>query len=119
MTPVVYQPVDLAYATVRRQPVVNGTIVESRWYLGLAGTVLPGKGFGIDTVEEGSPSEMAGLKPGMVITRCNDEPIVDDSSFANAISSSGGVLNIELLDKLDGEPTEATVAMTKLDRVSY
>ena len=80
---------------------------------------MPGKGLGIEAIEKDSPAYVAGLEPGMVITRCNDIDIVDDEKLGEAIMTSGGVLRMELLDAIDGEPIETNVVMKKLIKVAY
>ncbi|MCG8585429.1 MAG: PDZ domain-containing protein [Pirellulales bacterium] len=84
------------------------------WYLGLKGTLLPGKGVGIKSVEAGSPAALAGLKPGMVITRTNDVPLVDDQSMPTAIANSDGVLNLAVLSAADSKPSNVRVAMRRM-----
>ncbi len=81
--------------------------------------VLPGKGLGIDTVEAESPAALAGLESGMIVTKCNGRSIVDDVTFADAIAASGGVLELELLAKADGQPLVATVQMTRIAVASF
>jgi len=100
---------------------VPGTtvVVEARWYLGLSGILLPGKGMGIDAVEAGSPAAAAGLAPGMVIVQCNGLDIVDETSMPTAIEQSGGVLNMIVLDTADGTPAEVTVVMQRLVAQSF
>ncbi|WP_417381270.1 hypothetical protein [Gimesia sp.] len=98
----------------------NGQIVEDvRWYLGMKGLMLPGKGIGIESVEANSPADLTGLKPGMVITKCNDVVITDDTTFGQVIAESGGVLELELLESVDGPQLEATVQMTRLPTANF
>ncbi|MAX36236.1 PDZ domain-containing protein [Gimesia sp.] len=98
----------------------GGQIVEDvRWYLGMKGLMLPGKGIGIESVEANSPADLTGLKPGMVITKCNGVVITDDATFGQVIAESGGVLEMELLESMDGPQLEATVQMTRLPTASF
>lgn len=92
---------------------------DVRWYLGMKGLVLPGKGIGVESVEANSPAAVTGLKPGMVITKCNGVAITDNDVFAQVIAESGGVLEMELLEKIDGEQLQATVQMTRLPSASF
>ncbi|MCP4509021.1 MAG: hypothetical protein GY826_21825, partial [Fuerstiella sp.] len=55
---------------------VGAPAQDVQWYLGMKGLLLPGKGLGIDAVEPGSPAELVGLQPGMVITVCNGIQLV-------------------------------------------
>lgn len=97
----------------------SGVVVDTRWYLGLNGMLLPGKGFGIERVDSGSPAERAGLTPGMVITHCNGIDLVDENSFPAAVEQSGGVLRMTVLDKVDGQPASISVAMERLATSSF
>ena len=81
--------------------------------------ILPGKGFGIETVEEESPAAFAGLQPGMVLTACNGVELVDEATFAQVIAESGGVLELELYDKLEGELLVTTVEMVRIAKSSF
>lgn len=80
--------------------------------------LLPGKGLGIDGVEAGSPADLVGLKPGMVMTNCNGIDLVDEASLAEAIRISGGVLNMTLLSEDGTQVLQGTVQMTLIPSVS-
>ena len=97
-----------------------GVIVQDvRWYLGVRGLVLPGKGLGIEKIEAGSPAEFAGLRQGMVITRINGIVMADQAAMQQAITTSGGLLQMEILDKIDGKPLAVTVQMKQLATSSF
>lgn len=81
--------------------------------------MLPGKGMGIEKVEANSPAANAGLTPGMVITKCNGVAITDEVVFGQVVAESGGVLEMEVLDKIDGEPLFGTVQMTRLATANF
>lgn len=81
--------------------------------------MLPGKGMGIETVEANSPAAIAGLTPGMVITKCNGVAITDEVVFGKVVAESGGVLEMEVLEKLDGELLFGTVQMTQLNSANF
>ena len=81
--------------------------------------MLPGKGMGIETVEANSPAAIAGLTPGMVITMCNGVAITDEAVFGQVVAESGGILEMEVLDKIDGESLFGTVQMTRLASASF
>ncbi len=98
----------------------NGQIVEdARWFLGMKGLMLPGKGIGVESVEANSPAADVGLTPGMVITKCNGVDITDDAVFGQVIAESGGVLEMELLETIDGPQLEATVQMIRLPTANF
>ncbi len=90
-----------------------------RWYLGLGGIVLPGKGLGVETVEANSPADMAGLSSGMVITRCNGSEVIDEATMGEAIAASDGQLLLSVLKSADAEPVELIVEMKKLRSLSF
>ncbi|WP_417851200.1 PDZ domain-containing protein [Thalassoglobus sp.] len=112
------RPIDIVYCDwdyVRCDVVVGGTIVrDARWYLGMQGMFLPGKGLGIESVEPGSPAELVGLAPGMVILEANGIPMVEEEAMSAAIAESQGVLNLVLMMEGDDVQYEATVEMTRL-----
>lgn len=98
----------------------GGLVVEdARWYLGMKGMMLPGKGVGVESVEPDSPAAAAGLAPGMVITKCNGVAITDNDVLAQVIAESGGVLEMELYEKLDGPLMGTTVEMIRLPAASF
>jgi S1-C subfamily serine protease len=109
------------YSIVQCAPVVVGDAVApaTRWYLGLEGMVLPGKGLGVETVEAGSPAEQAGLRQGMVIVRCNGVALVDEATVADSIASSGGVLRLEVLKAEGDQPISVSVAMQRVAAVKF
>ncbi|MDG1895659.1 MAG: hypothetical protein P8J37_12195 [Fuerstiella sp.] len=90
-----------------------------QWYLGMKGILLPGKGLGIDAVEPGSPAELVGLQPGMVMTVCNGILLVDEASMQEAIWSSGGILQMTLLSADGSQVLEGTVRMTRVAAVAF
>ena len=114
----VYQKVNYIAPSILA-PVPESVPLESRWYLGLTGSVLPGQGLGIESLEKYSPAVLAGLQPGMVILRCNGIDITDEAAFGEAVATSAGVLQLELLSAEGGEPFTVTVTMKRLTRVSF
>jgi hypothetical protein len=98
----------------------SGEVVQDvRWYLGLRGLILPGKGLGIEQVEDNSPASLAGLQQGMVITRINGVDMVDEAAMGRVIESSGGTLTMDVLDKLDGQVFSVTVSMRQMAVSSF
>lgn len=81
--------------------------------------MLPGKGVGVESVEPDSPAAVAGLAPGMVITKVNGTAITDNDVLAQVIAESGGVLEVELFDKLDGQLLGTTIEMIRLPAASF
>jgi len=92
---------------------------DVQWYLGMKGILLPGKGLGIDAVEPGSPAELVGLQPGMVMTVCNGIQLVDEASMQEAIRISGGILQMTLLSADGSQVLEGTVRMARVAAVSF
>lgn len=75
---------------------------------------LPGSGFGVEAVKEGSPAEAVGLTAGMVITKCNGVLIDSEDDMATAIATSDGILEIEVMDSADGELMSATIELERI-----
>jgi hypothetical protein len=92
---------------------------DVQWFLGMKGILLPGKGLGIDAVEAGSPAELVGLQPGMVMTVCNGIQLVDEASMQEAIRISGGILQMTLLSADGSQVLEGTVRMTRVAVVAF
>jgi len=94
--------------------------VNARWYLGVKGMVLPGKGLGIEEVDANSPAAAAGLAPGMVIVRCNGIELTDDQAVNRAIrASTNGLVQMDVRTADGAEPTPVAVQMIRLASVSY
>lgn len=96
--------------------VVAGRVVvaDARWYLGLKGLFLPGKGVGIELVAPGSPAAFVGLQPGMVITRCNGVGLFDEQVLEKVIAQSQGVLQLDLVLNDTGATATCTVVMQRV-----
>ena len=92
---------------------------EVQWYLGMKGMLLPGKGIGIEAVEPGSPAELIGLRPGMVMTVANGVALIDEASMQEAIRISGGALQMTLLSEDGSQVLEGIVQMTRVASVSF
>ena len=84
-----------------------------RWYLGLEGVYLAGQGLGIETVNPGSPAELAGLSSGMILLQVNGIQMATEDAMKQAMATSGGVLNVVILTK-DGQQHEGTLQMARL-----
>jgi hypothetical protein len=98
----------------------SGEVVQDvRWWLGVTGMALPKVGFGVETVEQGSPAEEVGLAPGMIITHANGIELVDADSLAQAIEQSNGVLEVKVLQDADGPAAEATIQMVQVDSQEF
>ena len=93
----------------------SGVIIQDvRWYLGVRGLILPGKGLGIEEIEANSPADLAGLSQGMVITRINRVEMVDEATMGQVIANSGGTLEMDVLDKLEGKVFSITIFMQRI-----
>lgn len=117
--PVDIQYCDYIYPTCDYVTPAGVVVEDARWYLGMKGMMLPGKGVGVESVEPDSPAAAAGLAPGMVITKCNGVAITDNDVLAQVIAESGGVLEMELYEKLDGPLMGTTVEMIRLPAASF
>ena len=94
-------------------------VADARWYLGLKGLLLPGKGVGIEEVTPGSPADAVRLQPGMVIVRCNGVDLVDEQALADVIAQSQGVLRMDLLVDGDQAPATCVVVMQRVASVDF
>ena len=112
------RPVDVVrchWNVVRCDVVIGGQVVaDSRWYLGLEGVFLPGKGLGIESVAEGSPAALVGLTAGMVIVEANGIAMETEAAMQQAIAASQGTLNVILLSEASEQPLQATIQMERL-----
>ncbi len=102
------------------QIIYNGIVQpKCTWYLGVTGMILPGSGLGIDSVAAGSPAELAGIRPGMVISTINEIALTSEAEMQRAITSSGGLLNLVVVTAADQEPVAITVQMALVTSVRY
>lgn len=92
---------------------------DSKFYLGVQGMILPSKGLGIESVEAGSPAELAGLKAGMIIEECNGVVLNSEEALASVLNSTDGRLKMVVLDETQGERQTKTVQMQRLAVVNY
>ena len=81
-------------------------VADARWYLGLNGLFLPGKGVGIESITPRAPAAFVGLQPGVVITHCYGVDLFDERVLQKVIAQSQGVLRLELA--LNDTDTRAT-----------
>lgn len=118
-TPIrICRPVDVVqchWNVVRCDVVIGGQVVaDSRWYLGVEGVFLPGKGLGIESVAAGSPAALAGLTAGMVITEANGVAMQTEEVMQQVIASSQGTLSVILLSEASEQPLQGTIQMVQL-----
>jgi len=98
----------------------NGQVVEdTRWYLGVEGMLLPGKGLGVEKVAPGSPADLAGIKPGHVLQVCNRIPLTSEEALASAMQTSNGLLVLQVLAEAEGQVGMVQVQMQRLVSVAY
>ncbi len=81
--------------------------------------ILPGSGLGIDSVAAGSPADLAGIRPGMVISTINEIALTSEAEMQRAITSSGGLLNLVVVEAADTKPIAITVQMALVTSVKY
>jgi len=77
--------------------------------LGVTGLFLPGKGMGIESVEENPPADLNGLLPGMVITKCNGVMIDTEEKFLEVMKNSNGILDMVIALSETDELAEVTI----------
>ena len=117
--PVNYVYYDWSYPKCNYRP-INGPVIEdARWFLGIKGMILPGKGLGIEKVEANSPADFAGVKSGMVIVSCNGIELANEEALGTAIAESNGILKMQLLGNEDDEAVFVTLKMARLLTISY
>jgi hypothetical protein len=98
----------------------NGQVIEdTRWYLGVEGMLLPGKGLGVEKVAPGSPADLAGIKPGHVLQVCNRIPLTSEEALASAMQTSNGLLVLQVLAEAEGQVGMVQVQMQRLVSVAY
>ncbi|MFT5522835.1 MAG: hypothetical protein ACI9HK_000779 [Pirellulaceae bacterium] len=98
----------------------NSHVIEdARWYLGVEGMLLPGKGLGVEKVAPGSPADLAGIKPGHVLQVCNTIPLTSEEALASAMETSNGLLVLQVLAEAEGQVGMVQVQMRRIVSVSY
>lgn len=117
------RPVDIVrcdWNYVRCDVVFAGQVVaETRWYLGVEGVFLPGKGLGIESVAEGSPAAVVGLTAGMVIVEANGIAMQTEEAMQQAIAASQGTLNVVVLSEASEQPLQGTIQMVPLASAKF
>jgi hypothetical protein len=94
---------------------VNGVIVQNfRWYMGMSGMFLPGRGIGVETVEPGSPAEQIGLLPGNVITSANGVLLQSPEDFDRIVAESGGILTLDVVVEDGAVPQQVQLALQQV-----
>lgn len=113
-----YRPADVVHCNwnyVRSNAVVQGEVVENvRWFLGVEGIVLPGKGLGVEAVEPNSPADQVGLKAGMVITEANGVALESNEIMSEVIAASNGVLEVTVMVEGSDDLLTGTIEMTQV-----
>jgi len=99
--------------------VSEGTVQSFSWHLGLNCVFIPGRGLGVQEVEAGSPAELAGFQPGMILLTANGEDLATEGAMQRVIERSNGTLVITTLAKADTDPVTVTVTMARVAEVGY
>lgn len=110
---------------IMKSLIENGKVVRA--YLGIYGADIDrtmaralgldnSQGIVINSIENNTPAERAGLQEGDVIKTLNDKPIGSYDSFRTTIATSEPGDNITLGIVRDGEPQEVEVTLGELDR---
>ena len=116
------RPVDVVrchWNVVHCDTVIGGQVVDTRWYLGVEGVFLPGKGLGIESVAEGSPAAQVGLTAGMVIIQANGVALETEEAMQQVIASSQGILQVIVLSETSEQPLQGTIQMMRLASASF
>ncbi|HSG71642.1 MAG TPA: hypothetical protein VLA12_14570 [Planctomycetaceae bacterium] len=108
-SPTVYVPCRYDYIVCDYRVNEEVAFPNVKFRLGVTGLFLPGKGMGIEKVEENSPADLNGLKPGMVIAKCNGVLIDNEEAFLKVMKTSNGVLDLAIVVSETEEPVELTI----------
>lgn len=117
--PVDYRYCDWNYVRSDYITTAGTPVQDARWYLGVQGLVLPGRGLGIEQVEPGSPAEQAGLQQGMVITKVNGLELTTEEVMGQVMETSNGYLEMEVVNQQDGQMTPIAVQMTQMATTTF
>jgi serine protease Do len=122
------QGIGLAISSALARRVVDSLIREGRVVRGYLGVVIAdlnrvearernlpdGQGVLIREVEPDSPADRAGLRPGDVVVRLNDQPVEDVASLRNQTASLPINQEVPLTFYRDGQPSEVRVRIEAL-----
>lgn len=98
----------------------NGQLVQdARWYLGISGMFLPGRGIGVEHVEPGSPAAQIGLITGNVITAANGIVLGSDADFEQVLAGSNGLLSLEVVVAEGAAPQVVQLALQNVASSSF
>jgi hypothetical protein len=92
------------------------------YYFGAELFAVPGIGLGVASVNPGSPAERAGLVVGDMILSANGRPLQALNSndvMRHVIQTSGGVLNMEVLQETSSQPVVMTAFLRRVYHYSY
>lgn len=86
---------------------------EAAGYLGLAGEDGSGRGVTVLTVRDGSPADLAGIRPGDLVTTVNGMKVIDVDSLAGLLGKmrTGDTVDIGLTR--DGKAQQISVKLGK------
>jgi hypothetical protein len=99
---------------------VNGTLLQNvRWYLGMSGMFLPGRGIGVESIQPGSPAEQVGLVPGNVIVAVNGIRLESPEALDQAVAQSGGILTLEVAVADDAPTQMVQLTLQRVAVASY
>jgi hypothetical protein len=99
---------------------IDGVIVpDTRWYLGVSGMFLPGRGMGVESVDAASPAADVGLAPGMVITAANGFALNEPADLEQAMQSSSGILTLQVVVEENSEPQTVDVLLRRIRSASF
>lgn len=97
-----------------------GQVVDARrWYLGLSGMFLPGRGLGVEQVDEGSPAAAVGVMPGMVLTQANGIALESAEDLDRAMRSSNGILTVDVVIDEEGTSQTVDIVLQRLSAASF
>lgn len=101
------------------QVVYEGVAQNYSWHLGVNCVYIPGRGLGIQEVEAGSPAELAGLEPGMVIMQADGVQLDSETTMPSIIEGSSGMLNLDVISDSSEDSINVDVQMQKMASSSF
>jgi S1-C subfamily serine protease len=91
-------------------------VIATRWYLGLNCVYIPGLGYGIQEVYEGSPADIAGLEQGMIIRTANGRELETESVLNRVMAESAGVVSFDVVTGDGPRQQQFDVRMIEMSR---
>ena len=66
----------------------------------------------ISEVQPGSPAQRAGLQPGMLVLKVNNQPVLHPTELADAIRQAGSSVTLQIANPRSGRTSNVNVSLT-------